>query len=99
MIGLAECMILGRVYRLRKLRVHANKTSDILIGRWWDILIKFVIPCILFLVLVVAILDNIINPYMGYPWWILVVGGVTPCLIIFLLSFFLMRIKSKEAKT
>lgn len=95
MIGLVECLILGWIFRLKKLRDHANKTSDILIGKWWDILIKFIIPIILCIVLVAAIINNVLNPYMGYPWWIILIGGVSPCIVIFLLSFVFMRIRKK----
>ncbi len=96
MIGLVECLILGWVYKLSKLRKHANETSEIKIGIWWDYLIKFVIPFVLFLLLAIAIIDNITNPYLGYPWWVIVLGGVTPCLAIFLLSFVFMKIKKHE---
>lgn len=99
MIGLVECLILGWMYTLSKLRDHANETSEIQIGRWWDILIKFVIPFILFLLLTIAIVDNITNPYLGYPWWVIVLGGVTPCLAIFLLSFIFMKIKKHPEAT
>lgn len=96
MIGLVECLILGWTYKISKLRKHANETSEIKIGIWWDYLIKFVIPFVLFLLLAIAIIDNITNPYLGYPWWVIVLGGVTPCLAIFLLSFVFMKIKKHE---
>ncbi len=99
MIGLVECLILGWMYTLSKLREHANETSEIQIGRWWDYLIKYVIPFVLFLLLAIAIIDNIINPYLGYPWWVIVLGGVTPCLAIFLLSFVFMKIKKHTEAT
>jgi len=99
MIGLVECLILGWMYTLSKLRDHANETSEIQIGRWWDYLIKFVIPFILFLLLTIAIVDNITNPYLGYPWWVIVLGGVIPCLAIFLLSFIFMKIKKHTEAT
>lgn len=99
MIGLVECLILGWMYTLSKLREHANETSEIQIGRWWDYLIKYVIPFVLFLLLAIAIIDNIINPYLGYPWWVIVLGGVIPCLAIFLLSFVFMKIKKHEEAT
>ena len=99
MIGLVECLILGWMYTLSKLREHANETSEIQIGRWWDYLIKYVIPFVLFLLLTIAIIDNIINPYLGYPWWVIVLGGVTPCLAIFLLSFVFMKIKKHTEAT
>jgi len=83
------------MYKLSKLREHANKTSEVSIGRWWDFLIKFVIPIILFLLLAIAIVNNITDPYLGYPWWVIVLGGILPCLVIFLLSFVLMKIKRR----
>ncbi len=95
MIGLVECLILGWMYKLSKLRDHANKTSELHLGRWWDYLIKFAIPFVLFILLAAAVINNIINPYLGYQWWIIVLGGVAPCLSIFLLSFVFMKIKKR----
>ena len=96
MIGLVECLILGWMYKLSKLRDHANKTSEVRIGRWWDYLIKYIIPFVLFLLLSMAIINNITNPYLGHPWWVIVIGGVIPPLTIFLLSFVFMKIKSHK---
>ncbi len=98
-VGLVECLILGWVFNIHRLRDHANKTSDVLIGRWWDLLIKFVIPAILIILLAASVVDNIINPYMGYPWWIILIGGMAPVTIALLLSFILMRMKGNEVKT
>ena len=96
MIGLVECLILGWMYKLSKLRDHANKTSEVRIGRWWDYLIKYIIPFVLFLLLSMAIINNITNPYLRHPWWVIVIGGVIPPLTIFLLSFVFMKIKSHK---
>jgi len=93
LVGLVECLILGWMFKLYKLRNHANKTSDIFLGRWWDYLIKFAIPFVLFLLLFVAIVNNVLDPYLGYPWWIITLGGVLPCLSVFLLSFVFMKFK------
>jgi NSS family neurotransmitter:Na+ symporter len=96
MIGLMECLVLGWFYALPKLREHANKTSEIKIGRWWDILIKFVIPIVLIILLSVSIVKNITDPYMGYPWWVIAIVGVVPLVSIFIISFVLMKFKTKE---
>jgi len=98
-IGLLECLILGWMFKIYRLREHANETSDILLGRWWDILIKFIIPGILAILLVVAIVNNVINnPYPAYPGWLIVLMGISPLLIITVLSFVLMKIKGKEVE-
>jgi neurotransmitter:Na+ symporter, NSS family len=96
MIGLVQCIILGWVYNVSKLREHANKTSEIKIGKWWDYLIKIVIPTILLILLIMAIHQSIIIPYQGYPWWVLILGGFTPCISIVILALVLMKIKNKK---
>ena len=98
-IGLLECIMFGWLFRVYKLRRHANETSDIMLGRWWDILIKYIIPAILIILLIAAIIKNLLdNPYPSYPGWIVILAGVAPLLIITVLSFVLMKIKgNKEA--
>ena len=100
-IGLLECIIFGWLYRINRLREHANETSDILLGRWWDVLIKYIIPLILIFLLVFTIIKNVTeNPYPDYPGWLIVLMGIAPLLIITGVSFILMKIKgSKEEIT
>jgi NSS family neurotransmitter:Na+ symporter len=99
-IGLLECLIFGWMFRLKSLRDHANKTSEILLGKWWDVLIKIIIPIILVILLVAAIVNNVINnPYPEYPGWLIVLMGISPLLIILVASFILMKIKgNREGK-
>ena len=98
-IGLLECIIFGWMFKLYQLRDHANETSDIMLGRWWDVLIKFVIPAVLIVLLIMAIINNVTNnPYPDYPGWIIFLFGIAPLLIITGASFILMKIKGKEAE-
>jgi NSS family neurotransmitter:Na+ symporter len=98
-IGLVECIILGWMYTLYKLRKHANQTSDFKIGQWWEILIKYVIPAVLIIILIVSVYENITNPYAGYPWWVIVLGGLIPLLALFLFAFILTKIKRRRVET
>jgi NSS family neurotransmitter:Na+ symporter len=96
-IGLIECLIFGWLFSIYRLREHANETSDILIGKWWDILIKYIIPAILCLLLFFTILQNLINnPYSDYPAWLVILIGFVPLMIITAVSFILMKIKVKK---
>jgi NSS family neurotransmitter:Na+ symporter len=97
LVGLAECLIIGWAFHLPRLRDHANKTSDIQIGRWWDLLIKYVIPLVLTTLLLVALYDLITTP-PTYPLWALLIGGVAPCIIVFILAFLFVRVKGKKEK-
>jgi len=46
-MGLLECVVLGWLWRIGILRRHANSRSDWKLGRWWDYLIRMVIPVVL----------------------------------------------------
>jgi NSS family neurotransmitter:Na+ symporter len=46
-MGLLECIVLGWLWRVGTLRRHANSRSDWQLGRWWDYLIRLVIPILL----------------------------------------------------
>jgi len=46
-VGLLECTVLGWLWRIDRLRRHANDRSDWKLGKWWDWLIRIFIPVIL----------------------------------------------------
>ena len=46
-LGLLECLVLGWLYRIDRLRRHANDRSDWALGAWWDFFIRILIPIIL----------------------------------------------------
>ncbi len=96
LIGLVECIVLGWIFGTKRFRNHANKTSEIKIGKWWDILIRYVIPSVLTILLLISIIDLIQKSYDGHPWWILIICGAIPCITIFILSFVFMKIKKSH---
>ncbi len=57
-IGLLECVVLGWLYRIDRLRLHANERSDFSLGRWWNYLIRIVIPIILGTLFVWSLFDD-----------------------------------------
>ena len=46
-MGLLECVVVGWLWRIGILRRHANSRSDWKLGKWWDYLIRLVIPIVL----------------------------------------------------
>ena len=46
-VGLIECLVLGWIFDIRRLRKHANHNSDWKLGVWWEWAIRLVIPAIL----------------------------------------------------
>lgn len=58
-IGLIECVALGWFSRLDVLRQHANERSDWRLGRWWNLLIRVLIPVVLGTLFFWSLYDNI----------------------------------------
>ena len=86
-VGLLEAWAIGWLYRADKLRDYINKVSDIKIGKWWDVLIKFVIPVCLLVLLIASLYKDIGTPYGGYPQWAIFTFGWSMLLGVFLISF------------
>ena len=98
LVALFECLVAGYAFHLHKLRKHVNDVSEIKIGRWWDILIKFVNPAVLIILFIMVIKDFIAEGYEGYSTFALLVGGVSLAIIAFVLAIVFMKIKGKEVE-
>ena len=51
-IGIFECIIIGWIFKASKLREHINHSGKIVLTKWWDVSIKFVVPAILLMLLI-----------------------------------------------
>ncbi|MHC4238757.1 MAG: sodium-dependent transporter [Planctomycetota bacterium] len=58
-LGLVECIVLGWLWRIDRLRRHANDRSDWRLGRWWDYLIRICIPVVLSALFVWSLFDDL----------------------------------------
>jgi NSS family neurotransmitter:Na+ symporter len=91
-MGLLECVVLGWLWRIGTLRRHANSRSDWKVGRWWDYLIRLVIPVLLGTLFFWQLFDDISSEggFIRTPEgeWILpncvglMVVGLTPVLSV-----------------
>lgn len=61
LLGLLECAVIGWLWRIDILRRHANSRSDWQVGRWWDYLIRMVIPVVLGTLFFWQLFDDIGN--------------------------------------
>jgi len=96
LIALFECIVVGYAFNLSRLRKHANDVSEIKIGRWWEILIKYVNPVILSSLFILVIYDNLTSRYEDYSVIALLIGGVLLAFLAFVLSFVFMKIKGDD---
>jgi NSS family neurotransmitter:Na+ symporter len=65
LLGLLECVVLGWMYRITRLRQHANERSDWRLGVWWDWNIRIVVPVTLSALFAWSLYDTMTNP-AGY---------------------------------
>ncbi|MFW6062002.1 MAG: sodium-dependent transporter, partial [Planctomycetota bacterium] len=63
--ALIACLVLGWLFRVKRLRDHANERSDWRLGVWWDVAMRLVIPIVLAALFSWSLLDNLKDP-KGY---------------------------------
>jgi NSS family neurotransmitter:Na+ symporter len=73
--GLFECVIIGWVYKTKRLRDHINHASTTKISWWWDYVIKAIIPAVLVMLLVNSLIQELAAPYEDYPVLSLIILG------------------------
>ncbi|MGN0143356.1 MAG: sodium-dependent transporter [Clostridium sp.] len=88
-VGLLEVILIGWIVKPKTIREHTNEISYFKIGRWWDIVIKFLTPAILIYMLVESFLGEVKSPYGGYTLnalfaygWSIIALGIIASLII-----------------
>ncbi len=58
-MGLLECVLLSWMWRVGILRRHANSRSDWMLGKWWEYLLRLVIPVVLGTLFCWQLLDDL----------------------------------------
>ena len=95
-MGLLEVWAIGWLYGADKLRQYINDVSDIKIGKWWNVLIKFIIPLALLFLLIIGLRRDIISPYGGYSQTELFSFGWLVLLGVFLASYLFSHFSKEE---
>ncbi|KKK39350.1 transporter [Mesobacillus campisalis] len=82
--GLVEIIIVVWIAReLNNLRDHANEISDIRLGSWWNICLKYITPAVLGVMMVMNVMTDLKTSYGGYPvsfnfyfGWLVAIGAI-----------------------
>ncbi|WP_413111616.1 sodium-dependent transporter [Thaumasiovibrio sp. DFM-14] len=73
---LVELILIGWILKqLPELRSHANRVSEVHVGKWFDLCLQFVSPILLAIILGTNLINTIANGYEGYPVFDLIVCG------------------------
>ncbi len=94
--GLVEAIVIAWMFRLSDIENHINPISDFPVGKWWEICLKFVTPALLGLMLVLNVIEDIVNPYEGYPVPALIAMGVSIAVIAIIAGFIVAKMKGSS---
>jgi len=70
-----ECILLGWIYKVNKLKQHINHYSGWNLGGWWNICVKVVSPLVLTTLLVSSLVEEFAKPYGSYPLLAIILIG------------------------
>jgi len=87
-VGILECVLIGWLFQLPRLRAHINQVSTIQLGIWWDALIKVFIPLVLLVILTGDLYSELNKPYGDYSWTSLIIIGRDWLLITLIAAIF-----------
>lgn len=86
-VGIFECILVGWLFKTDILRKHVNKISSIKLGIWWNFLIKYFVPLVLSVILIIDLYDELRQPYEGYSWTSLILIGGNWVLLTLIAAF------------
>jgi len=95
-VGLAECIILGYLWKLTTVKEHVNSVSDFKVGNWWDISIKYVTSIVLGYMLIMKVKTELTVAYGGYPTSALMTLGWGLVIALLVLAYVMKNISWNE---
>lgn len=90
-IGILQCVVVGWVYKAKKMREHINHASGGNLSVLWDICIKVITPAVLIFLVVRDVSTEVLVPYEGYSWIAIIMLGrdwlIVALIVALILSF------------
>lgn len=95
--GLVEVILLTWFFKVSTLRNHVNELSDLRIGTWWDICLKYITPIVLIVTGGLNLYTEIVEgPYGGYPLTQVAIAGYAVAVGVIIVGFIFQSIKWKN---
>lgn len=84
LVGVFQCIAIGWIYGIDRLESYINRVSARKKSLWWSVSIRYVVPIILSVLVIVQFITELQGNYQGYPTWAISMGwmvAITPLLI------------------
>ena len=86
-VVLLEAVAIGWFFNSEKISDFINNSSSLKLGNIWKLMIRFVIPLIVFLIIIFQLKTDLASNYKDYPTWALLVFGLGTIAIPMLIAF------------
>jgi NSS family neurotransmitter:Na+ symporter len=70
-----QCILVGWIYGVNRLREHVNSISMFRVGRSFNFFIRYLIPAVLLFLFFSDLIQDIRQPYGGYSWIAIILIG------------------------
>ncbi|MGM0502323.1 MAG: sodium-dependent transporter, partial [Bacillota bacterium] len=103
-VGFIECIIIGHLWDINRIKNHVNLVSDFKVGNWWNFAVKYVTVFGLGYMLIYKFIrevkplftGNFENLYGGYPVSAILSLGWGVVLSVILLAYMMRKVKWNE---
>ena len=97
LVAVVSMLLLSWVFKKTGLlREHLNRDGSVHLGSWWQVLIGVVAPAALTFILVSELINNVQEPYEGYPTWMLTTLGWGLAVAVAVLGFVAARMPWRD---
>lgn len=88
--GLMEVVVVGWILNgLNDFKDYANRISDIRLGSWWSICLRYITPWVLTFMMIKSVIKDVSDPYGGYPTDFIAIYGWGVAAIVLVVGFLL----------
>lgn len=100
-VALFEAIVVAWCYSVNKVRDYVNPISEVKLGKWYNVMLKYVTPIVLGAILIMSIIQEIKDVaagtlYGGYPLWSIIIGGYAVTIVTIVASFIIGTTKTKS---
>jgi len=94
--GLVQCVAVGYIDDIQNFRRYLNSISEVKLGSWWIIALRYITPAVLLIILTTNIWNELHKSYAGYPRWANVLGGWGTLIVFLILGYVLWKMPEKR---
>ncbi|MFW6014872.1 MAG: sodium-dependent transporter [Halanaerobiales bacterium] len=94
--GIFELLVIGWSYKPATLREYFNPISEYKLGKWWDIMVKYITPLVLLFLFFFNMYNDVTELYEGYSIQYQWIGGWGLLAVLAVFTYYLSIVKDSS---